>query len=137
MLKRKVIKAMHKTTLDKTLEINNIINCALRQLICIVLSQVRFLFNKYIKKKMQLSCFKKTITIMLCKLRKKNYSKLLFFKFIVLLNILNKILESIISKRLCYIAKTHNTLLNIQIKAKKQCLIDTILQLITKKIYTM
>jgi len=74
---------------------------------------------------------------MLCKLRKKNYSKLLFFKFIVLLNILNKILESIISKRLCYIAKTHNTLLNIQIKAKKQCLIDTILQLITKKIYTI
>ncbi len=38
MLKRKVIKAMHKTTLDKTLEINNIINCVLRQLIRIVLS---------------------------------------------------------------------------------------------------
>ncbi len=67
---------------------------------------------------MQLSYFKKTITIMLCKLRKKNYSKLLFFKFIVLLNILNKILESIILKRLCYIAKTYNTLLNIQLKLK-------------------
>ncbi len=57
---------------------------------------------------MQSSYFKKTITIMLRKSKKKNYSKLLFFKFIALLNILNKILESIISKRLRYVVKTHN-----------------------------
>ncbi len=37
MSKRKVIKAMHKTILNKTLRINDIINCALRQLIRIVL----------------------------------------------------------------------------------------------------
>ncbi len=61
---------------------------------------------------MQLFYFKKTITIMLHKLRKKNYSKLLFFKLIALLNILDKILESIILKRLCYVVKTHNTLLS-------------------------
>jgi len=35
--KRKVIKAMHKITSNKILKINNIINYALRQLICIVL----------------------------------------------------------------------------------------------------
>ncbi len=72
---------------------------------------------------------------MLRKLRKKNYFKLLFFKFIALLNILNKILESMILKRLRYVVKTHNILSNIQIKVRKQRLIDTILQLITKKIY--
>jgi len=38
ILKRKVIKTMHKTTFNKTLEINNVINCTLRQLICVVLS---------------------------------------------------------------------------------------------------
>ncbi len=74
---------------------------------------------------------------MLRKLRKKNYFKLLFFKFIALLNTLNKILELIISKRLCYVVETHNTLLSTQIKAKRQHLIDTTLQLITKKIYTI
>ncbi len=74
---------------------------------------------------------------MLRKSRKKNYSKLLFFKLITLLNILNKILESIISKRLCYSVKMHNTLLNIQIKIKRQRLINTTLQLIIKKIYTI
>jgi hypothetical protein len=37
MLKRKVIKAMHKTTFNKISKINNIINRTLRQLIRIVL----------------------------------------------------------------------------------------------------
>jgi len=70
---------------------------------------------------------------MLRKSKKKNYFKSLFFKLIALLNILNKILESIILKRLCYVIKTHNTLLNIQIKARRRYLIDTILQLFTKR----
>ncbi len=83
---------------------------------------------------MQLFYFKKTITKILRKLRKKNYTKLLFFKSIALLNILNKILKSIILKHLRYIIKTHNTLLSIQIKARRQYLINTTLQLITKKI---
>ncbi len=56
---------------------------------------------------------------MLRKSRKKNYFKLLFFKSIVLLNTLNKILESIILKRLRYVVKTYNTLLSTQIKVRK------------------
>ena len=74
---------------------------------------------------------------MLRKERKKNYFKSLFFKFIVLLNTLNKILELIILKHLRYVVKTHNILLSIQIRARRQRLIDTTLQLITKKIYTI
>jgi len=85
----------------------------------------------------QSSYFKKTIIIMLRKSKKKNYFKLLFFKLIALLNTLNKILESIISKRFCYVVEAHNTLLNTQIKARRQRLINTTLQLITKKIYTI
>jgi len=38
MLKHKVIRAMHKTTFNNILKINNVINYALQQLICIVLS---------------------------------------------------------------------------------------------------
>jgi len=61
---------------------------------------------------MQMSYFIKTIIIMLRKLEKKNYFKLLFFRLIALLNTLNKILESIILKHLRYVVKTHNILLN-------------------------
>jgi len=74
---------------------------------------------------------------MLRKSRKKKYSKLSFFKFIALLNTLNKILELIISKHLRYIVETYDTLLNTQIKVRRQCLIDMTLQLITKKIHTI
>ncbi len=61
---------------------------------------------------MQSFYFKKTMIIILQKLEKKNYLKLLFFKSIILLNTLNKMLKSIILKRLCYIVKVYNTLLN-------------------------
>jgi hypothetical protein len=74
---------------------------------------------------------------MLRKLKKKNYFKLLFFKFIALLDTLSKILKLIILKRLCYVVRTYDTLLSTQIKIKRQRLIDTTLQLITKKIYTI
>jgi len=56
---------------------------------------------------------------MLQKSEKKNYLKLSSFRFIVLLDTLNKMLELIILKRLCYIVKAHDTLFNIQIKIKK------------------
>jgi hypothetical protein len=62
---------------------------------------------------MQLSYFKKTITIILRKLEKKDYLKLLSFRFIILLNTLNKILKFIILKCLYYIVKVFNTLFNI------------------------
>ncbi len=137
MSKRKVIRAMHKIISNKTSKIKDIINCTLRQLIRIILSLVKCLFDKYIKKKMQSSYFKKTITIMLRKSRNKNYFKSLFFKLIALLNILNKILKLIILKRLRYVIKTHDILSNTQIRIRKQRLIDTMLQLIIKKIYTI
>jgi hypothetical protein len=37
ILKRKVIRIVHKTIFNKILRINNVINCALQQLIRIVL----------------------------------------------------------------------------------------------------
>ena len=86
---------------------------------------------------MQFSYFKKTIIIILRKLRKKDYLKLLSFRFIILFDTLNKILELIILKRLRYIVKAHNILFNIQIKVKKQRLINTTLQLIIKKMHTI
>jgi len=59
------------------------------------------------------------------------------FRFIVLLNTLNKMLELIILKRLYYIVKAYNTLFDTQIKIKRQCLINTMLQLIIEKNHTI
>ena len=51
MTRRKIIKIIHKINLNKTLEINKIINKTLRQFVRVVIKQICFLFNKYIKKK--------------------------------------------------------------------------------------
>ena len=119
ILKRKIIRTIYKATLNKTFKINKITNRTLKQLVCVVSKQIRFLFNKCIKKEMQSFYFKKTITIMLRKLEKKDYLKLLSFRFIALLNTLNKMLKLIILKRLCYVVKAYNTLFDIQIKIRK------------------
>jgi len=74
---------------------------------------------------------------MLRKLTKKNYLELLFFRFIALLNTLNKMLELIILKRLRYVIKAHNTLFSTQIKIRRQRSINITLQLIIKKVHTI
>lgn len=84
-----------------------------------ILKQIKSLLNKYIKKDILLFYFKKTTTIILPKLDKKIYFDFFVFKSIVLFNILEKVLELIILKYLCYIIEAHNALLNIQIKIKK------------------
>ncbi len=68
---------------------------------------------------MQLFYFKKTITIILQKLREIFFLELLSFRFIVLFDTLNKMLELIILKHLCYVVKTYNILFDIQTKTRK------------------
>lgn len=74
---------------------------------------------------------------MLRKPGKKDYSEFLSFRPIALLDTLDKMLESIISKRLRYVVETHSTLPDTQIEARRQRSVDTALQLITKKVYTI
>ena len=68
---REIIEIIYKINLNKIFEINKIINKALQQLTCIIFKQIRFLFDKCIKKKIQSLYFKKIITIMLRKSKKK------------------------------------------------------------------
>jgi len=85
------------------------------------------LFAKYIKKKIQSTHFKRIVTIVLRKLSKKNYSKLFAFKSIALLDILEKTLKLIVSKRLRYVVKEAKTLSNTQMRVKQQRSMNTTL----------
>ena len=134
---RKIIKAVYKVNSNKVSKINEIINKALRQLVRIIIEQIRSFFDKCIKENIQLSHFKKVFIIMLQKSGKKNYIKSSSYKSIALLNILNKMLKSIVLKRFRYAIKTLNMFLNIQMNVRKQRSINTILQFITKKIHTI
>ena len=49
--RREIMKIIYKVNSNKIFEINEIINRTLRQFICVVIKQIRFFFNKCIKKK--------------------------------------------------------------------------------------
>ena len=137
MTRREMIKVIHKINSNKTFKINKIINRMLRQLARVIVEQIHFLFDKCIKKKIQSSHFKKVFTIMLRKPGKKNYSKFSSYKSIALLNTLSKMLKLIVFERIRYVVKTLKTFLNIQMNARRQRLMNTILQFITEKIHTI
>ena len=48
--RREIMKIVYKINLNKTLKINEIINKMLRQLARIIIKQIRFFFDKCIKK---------------------------------------------------------------------------------------
>ena len=137
MTRREIMKIVYKISLNKVSRINEIINKALRQLARIIIKQICSFFDKCIKKDIQSSHFKKVFIIMLRKSNKKNYTKSSSYKSIALLNMLNKMLKLIVSKRLWYVVEALSTFSNIQMNARKQRSINTILQFITKKIHTI
>ena len=51
IIHREIIKVIHKINSNKIFKINKIINKALQQLARVIVKQICFFFNKYIKKK--------------------------------------------------------------------------------------
>ena len=75
--------------------------------------------------------------IILRKLEKNDYIDLLIYKLIVLLNTLDKVLESIIARRLRFLSEKHALLPDTQIGARGQRSTDTALDLLTEQVYTI
>jgi hypothetical protein len=74
---------------------------------------------------------------MLKKLGKSNYTNLLAYRLIALLNTLEKVLKAVILNRIKFIIKTHNLLLDTQYRVYTNQAIETALQQIIEKIYTI
>ena len=107
------MKAIYKAAFDKTFEINEITNKALKQLIRVVLTQITSLFKRCIQKSIQSTHFKKVVIMILRKSNKKNYTNFSTYRFITLLDTLSKTLKFIILKRLRYVIEKHDTLSDI------------------------
>ena len=70
-------------------------------------------------KKHLIFTFQKSLYNNSAKIKKKNYTKLLFYKLITLINTLNTILKSIVFKRICYAIETLKIFLNTQMSVYK------------------
>jgi hypothetical protein len=80
---------------------------------------VKWIFNQSLRLKYCFKHFKKFITMFLRKINKSNYIVFKAYKSIVLLNILNKLMKSIMTTWLSYAAKKHNLLLREHFENRK------------------
>jgi hypothetical protein len=93
------------------------------------------LFRACVKLSYHSLCFRFAHIIILKKLNKKNYSNVKTYKLIILLNTLNKTLESIIIRRINNLAKTHDMFSISQMSDRKNRSCETALKLLIEQIH--
>jgi hypothetical protein len=103
-------KAIKRCKSNSASRSNDISNRVLKVLVNKLISHFLSLFRICVELNYHSLCFKKTHIITLKKSKKKNYTNIKIYKSIVLLNILDKALKSIIAQRISDLTKTHDLL---------------------------
>jgi hypothetical protein len=133
--KRKMLKIIKRIVLDKILSLDEIINKLFKICVFIMMQLFISLFIICIQQTYHLKTFKKVNIITLKKIDKKDYTILKTYRSIALLNIIEKILKFIMSKKISWITKTHRLLFDTFMKCRKNRSIKTILKLFTEQIH--
>jgi predicted cation transporter len=107
IIEAEILQMMKKYKLDNVSKSNDISNRILKLLINKLMSTLLSLFRVYATLSYNSRCFREAHIIALKKSNKSNYTNLKTYKFIILLNTLNKTFESIIVKRINNLTKTH------------------------------
>jgi hypothetical protein len=93
------------------------------------------LFETYIQLFYHSKTFKKVNTITLKKAKKDENITSKTYRLIIFLNIMSKIMKSIMSKRIAWLTKTYRLLFDFHMKCRKNRSIESTLKLLTKQIY--
>jgi hypothetical protein len=116
---------------------NDISNRVLKVFMNKLISHLLSLFQICVELNYHSRCFKKTHIIALKKSKKKNYTNIKIYKSIVLLNILDKALKSIIAHRINDLSKTHDLFSIKQMSEQRNRSCETTLKLFIEQIHTI
>ncbi len=130
-------RTIKRCKLNNASRSNDISNRVLKVLVNKLISHFLNLFKVCVELSYHSLCFRKTHIIALKKSKKKNYTNIKTYKSIVLLNILDKTLKSIIAQRINDLTKTHDLLLINQINERRNRSCETILELFIEQIHTI
>jgi hypothetical protein len=114
---------------------DDILNRIFKILVNKLMSHLMSLFRVCVALNYHSRCFREIHIIILKKSKKKNYTNVNTYKLIVLLNILDKILKSMIARRINDLTKTYDLLFVNQMNERKNRNCKTILKLLTKQIH--
>jgi hypothetical protein len=132
---KKIKKILKWFALDKTSSSDKIsfriLRVCFKTLTIILIS----LFQSCIELSYHSTVFKIINIITIKKLEKDDYIVFKAYRLIVLLNTLNKSLESIIDRKIFYLTKTHRLLLDTQMRVRRSRFIELALKLLTKQIH--
>jgi hypothetical protein len=120
---------------DNASRSNDISNRVLKILVNKLISHFLNLFRICVELNYHSRCFKKTHIIALKKSKKINYTNIKTYKSIVLLNIFDKTLKSIIAQRINDLTKTHDLLSINQMSERRNRNCETTLKLFIEQIY--
>ncbi len=112
---------------------NKVLQMNLMKLTSILIS----LFNACVIHKYYLKQFKKTQMIVLHKSKKSDYIDSKMYQFIVLLDIMNKALKSIMIRRLNNIAETHHMFSNAQMRTRRKWFMISALNLLVDQVHAV
>jgi hypothetical protein len=128
IMKWKMLKIIKRIIFDKISSFDEIINKLLKICVFIMMQLFISLFIVFIQQMYHSKTFKKISIITLKKIDKRNYTISKMYRSIALLNIIEKILEFIMSKKISWITKTYQLLFDMFMKCRKNRSIETILK---------
>ncbi len=116
---------------------NDILNRIFKILVNKLMTHLMNLFRVCVALSYHSRCFREIHIIVLKKSRKKNYTNVKTYKSIALLNIFDKVLKSVIARRISDLTKVHDLFFVNQMNERKNRSCETILKLLTKQIHTI
>ncbi len=108
--KNEIKQMIKKCKFDNASKSNDILNRIFKMLVNKLISHFVNLFRVCVELNYHFRCFRETHIITLKKFEKKNYTNVKTYKWIALLNTLNKVLELVIARCINDLAKTHDLL---------------------------
>jgi hypothetical protein len=101
------------------------------------MSVVKWIFNQSLRQEYCFKHFRKFITMFLRKINKSDYFVFKTYRFITLLNMLNKLMKFIITIHLNFAAQKHNLLLRKHFENRKNIVSKHALHYIIEMIYSI
>jgi hypothetical protein len=135
--KNEIKQIIKRCKSNNVLKFDDISNRILKILCTKLMFFLMNLFRVCVELNYHSRCFKIAHIIILKKFNKKDYFDVKTYRFIILLNTLNKILKSIIIRRINSLTKIHDMFFASQISDRKNRSCETTLKLLIEQIHTI
>jgi predicted RNA binding protein with dsRBD fold (UPF0201 family) len=137
IMKDEIRQAIKRCKSNSASKSNDILNRILKTLVNKLMTHLMSLFRVCVALSYHSRCFREIHIIVLKKSKKKNYTDVKTYKSIALLNSFDKVLKSVIARRISDLTKTHDLLFVNRMNERKNRNCETILKLLTKQIHTI